>query len=328
MTLRKAEKGISEIRRNSCCTEQIKPSGDEAEINKTNDLRNLPLLSSQRNTQLPGTQHYTVEMRCNIRYSAPSCLPEGHEWGSQAALLWLETIRHETETTAERRATRPADTPGYKVTMQQGSARQQTTGRDVKHWPVSDANCQDRTSGIPWGRGLILMKRINTASGQRWWPLEELFLTTEHLSNSSTKLSSRAGWGSGPRGVTLTLTGLALPFVEARGSKGLICCSFWARTTWILGTKEAGGLWPLFLSRVRVHPSGPAAKRRPCRETTEPAQRRRCTHIKVNIRLWKWHGNSSRGQFHPDFSWEQKMLLLFVNCYMTDFRLPTHVVSW
>lgn len=59
MTLRKAEKGISEIRRNSCCTEQIqKPSGDENRINKTNDLRNLPLLCpSQRNTQLPGTQH-------------------------------------------------------------------------------------------------------------------------------------------------------------------------------------------------------------------------------------------------------------------------------
>lgn len=46
------------------------------------------------------------------------------------------------ETTAEKKE-RPdsADTPGYKVTMQQGSARQQTTGRDVKHWPVSDANC-------------------------------------------------------------------------------------------------------------------------------------------------------------------------------------------
>lgn len=40
------------------------------------------------------------------------------------------------------------------------------------------------------------------------------------------------------------------------GSKGLMCCSFCARMTWILGTREAGGLCTLCSSRVSMHSMG------------------------------------------------------------------------
>lgn len=40
------------------------------------------------------------------------------------------------------------------------------------------------------------------------------------------------------------------------GSNGLMCCSFCASTTWILGTKEAGGLRTRCSSAVSVHSIG------------------------------------------------------------------------
>lgn len=40
------------------------------------------------------------------------------------------------------------------------------------------------------------------------------------------------------------------------GSNGLMCCNFCAKITWILGTKEAGGLCTLCSSAVSMHSIG------------------------------------------------------------------------
>lgn len=40
------------------------------------------------------------------------------------------------------------------------------------------------------------------------------------------------------------------------GNKGLMCCSFWAKMTWILGTNEAGGLCTLCSSAMSEHSMG------------------------------------------------------------------------
>jgi len=44
------------------------------------------------------------------------------------------------------------------------------------------------------------------------------------------------------------------------GSNGLICCNFCAKITWILGTKEAGGLCTLCSSAVSIHSIGSRAE--------------------------------------------------------------------
>eukprot|EP00069_Balaena_mysticetus_P020624 bmy_02826T0 len=62
---------------------------------------------------------------------------------------------------------------------------------------------------------------------------------TEDLTDSSTTQLSHAGQA---------------------GSKGLMCCNFWAKTTWILGTKEAGGLCTLCSSAVSVHSIGSSSE--------------------------------------------------------------------
>lgn len=181
-----------------------------------------------------------------------------------------------------------------------------------------------------FGRGLILMKRINTkesgqSDGDRWrifsWPLSTWATVPQ---NAAPALGEALGHEASHLHLQVLLSSL----LRQAGSKGLMCCSFWARTTWILGTKEAGGLCTLCSSAVSVHSIGSSSEEASLpRDDRASAQRRPLYTHKSNIHLWKWHGNSSRGQFHLT-SPENRKMLLFVNCYMTDFRLPTHVISW
>ena len=102
--------------------------------------------------------------------------------------------------------------------------------------------------------------------------------------------------------------------------------SKWARTTWILGTKEAGGLCTLCSSAMSVHSIGSSSE-----EASLPREDRArfrggsCTHEKVTSVSENEMGTQPRTVPPALLLREQKMLLVFVNCYMTDFRLPTYV---
>lgn len=131
------------------------------------------------------------------------------------------------------------------------------THKNCQCWSVRGINLQnERAVYFP---PLILTKRINIKdngtkkntdySDPRTW------LT---LSYTESKGSADA-WGTSVwvmRLQHLHLQVLLSSLLRQAGSNGLMCCNFWAKTTWILGTNEAGGLCTLCSSAVSVHSIG------------------------------------------------------------------------
>lgn len=101
-----------------------------------------------------------------------------------------------------------------------------------------------------------LTKRINLKDNgaKKQWPLggTRTWLTQfpdEHTSQAAPD-TLRTPLGH------LHLQVLLSSLLREAGNSGLMCCNFWAKTTWILGTSEAGGLRTLCSSAVSVHSIG------------------------------------------------------------------------
>ena len=129
------------------------------------------------------------------------------------------------------------------------------------------------------------MKRINTqengqSDGDRWRNFSWRLSTWPTAPQNAAPARQVSLWAT--RRQHLHLQVLLSSLLRQAGSKGLMCCSFWARTTWILGTKEAGGLCTLCSSAMSVHSIGSSSE-----EASLPREDRArfrvgsSTHVKV-----------------------------------------------
>lgn len=123
------------------------------------------------------------------------------------------------------------------------SKRRQSSSYKTAVYPPP-INKEDKHKG-QWGKEtvIILTKEDLTDSAMPWAP----------VTGSSTHAGDEV-WVA--RLELLHLQVLLCSWLRQAGSNGLMCCSFCASTTWILGTKEAGGLCTLCSSAVSVHSIG------------------------------------------------------------------------